>query len=187
MTQKKRATVLAHEHVREAVSLGDTVVDATVGNGHDTLFLAGLVGEEGNVIGFDVLEEALNSAKARLAEASVLERVSLHHVSHAELAQYCQTDASAVMFNLGYLPGGDQEAITLEGSTIAALEAALGVLGPGGVVTCVCYPGHPGGLEEAEAVLAWSQGLSPSYRAGCQNEKGRHEGRPFLVSVWRRD
>ncbi|WP_235597825.1 methyltransferase domain-containing protein, partial [Geobacillus stearothermophilus] len=52
----------------QAVNEGDIAVDATVGNGHDTVFLAELVGERGHVFGFDIQAEAIATARARLAE-----------------------------------------------------------------------------------------------------------------------
>jgi len=180
----KRATVLAHEAIAEVLRPGDLAIDATLGNGHDTLFLARLVGEGGRVIGFDIQAKAVASSLTRLTEAGVAERVELIQASHAEMTERVKGQAGAVLFNLGYLPGGDPETITQRESTLVALAQGCTLLRSGGILTCVCYPGHPGGLEEAEAVLNWSQALDPShYLATSENEKGRHEGRPFLVSV----
>jgi len=181
----KRATVLAHEQLATVVQAGDCVIDATLGNGHDALFLAELVGEKGRVIGFDVQAQAIESSRCRLAEAGVLERCDLVEASHARMMDFVPGKVSVVTFNLGYLPGADQETITKSRSTLEALDSSLKLLQPGGLITCVCYPGHSGGMEEAEAVLAWTINLSEEFRVEFYNEKGRHEGRPFLVSVLR--
>ena len=181
----KRATVLAHEQLKEVLRPGDRAIDATLGNGHDALFLAGLVGESGTVTGFDIQAGAIASSKARLTEAGVIDRCQLIESSHAEMADFVSKGVAAVTFNLGYLPGADQETITQSSSTLDALNAALNLLRGGGIITCVCYPGHPGGLEEAGAVLEWAEQLDDGkFRVETHNEKGRHEGRPFLVSVW---
>ncbi len=183
----KRATIIAHEKIAAHLKLGDHAIDATVGNGYDTLFLAEKVGAEGHVTGFDIQKEALASARRRLADAGVDDlRVTLRHASHAEMLQHTDQPVAAVMFNLGYLPGGNQEKITCTASTLPALDQAVSLLQVEGILTCVCYPGHPGGLEEAESILTWAAALDQEiYRVEMYNEKGRHEGRPFLVSLTR--
>lgn len=174
----KRPTQQAHEVVASVVREGETVVDATAGNGHDTLFLAGLVGETGKVIAFDIQTAAIESTRRRLEAADVADRVELHGESHTHMASWAEAGTvGAIMFNLGYLPGEDHSLITLAPYTLLALDAAVPLLRPGGVITIVCYPGHPGGGEEAEAVREWAQ-----QRGGEVFPQGR-EGAPFLV-VW---
>lgn len=150
------------EILSKVLEPGDIAVDATVGNGHDTLFLATCVGADGQVYGFDVQEEALASAKARLGEAGVLERVTLWQAGHEQMGERLamhRGQVKAVTFNLGYLPGGDKERVTVTSTTLPALEAALDLLAPGGLVTAMLYSGHPQGKEEAQAVLEWAKGL----------------------------
>lgn len=173
----KRATVLAHEVVAEVVREGDVVVDATAGNGYDTVFLAGLVGASGKVLGFDVQAAAIESSRARVESAGFADRVELFQESHARLAERVSGGVAAVMFNLGYLPGADHAVITETDETIRALEAAVSVLRPEGVVTVVCYPGHEGGDVEAVAVLNWAR------ERGGEVFPAAREGAPFLVVV----
>ena len=52
---------------------------------------------------------------------------------------------SVVAFNLGYLPKGDKSVITEIRSTIQALESAISLVRPKGVITIVSYVGHQGG------------------------------------------
>ncbi|MEW4531417.1 FAD-dependent oxidoreductase [Maioricimonas sp. JC845] len=152
---RRRLTQQAHQIVREVVAAGDVAVDATAGNGHDTRLLAQLVGERGRVFAFDVQEAALEQTAKRLREAG-LNNVTLLQRDHAGLAAAVPEDlhgqVAAVMFNLGYLPGGDHTIVTRTGSTLRALQAALAMLRPGGVMTVMVYRGHPGGAEEAAAV-----------------------------------
>lgn len=154
---------LTKQLVRAAVGSGATVIDATVGNGHDTLFLAELVGPSGRVFGFDVQESALMHARERLATAGVAERVTLIHAGHHTLLHSlpaaCIGTVRAAMFNLGYLPGSDKQVVTVPETTIAALDAVLGVLAPGGIVTVHVYTGHAGGMEEALRVQQWCDAL----------------------------
>ena len=140
---------LAHEIVAEALQVGDTAVDATLGNGHDALFLAGCVGSAGMVFGFDVQEAALLSTSARLEAAGVDQCCyQLMCESHAEMGRHVTGNVGAVMFNLGYLPGGDKTKITLPASTLAGLSAAVSLLSFGGILSVMCYPGHEGGADE---------------------------------------
>ncbi|MEM7144829.1 MAG: class I SAM-dependent methyltransferase [Verrucomicrobiota bacterium] len=186
---KERVTERAKALVREYVGKGDVVVDATVGNGYDTVFLAELVGVRsrtgsiaGKVIGFDVQEAAIVSASKRVPEG-LRGIVDLHLVGHEEMGRVVTGPVRAVMFNLGYLPGGDHGFVTEPGTTVAGLEAALGVLGPGGLVTVVVYPGHEGGAEEAVAVEEWVGGLGGEGKVLVNERGGGGEGVPYLVAV----
>lgn len=159
----------AHAALSEILADGDIAIDATVGNGHDTLFLARKVGERGTVYGFDIQEAALDTAYRRLQEEGLERRVSLYHAGHEVMAvvlpESVHGRVKAVMFNLGYLPGGDKQRTTGLNTTVAALEQALLLLAAGGVISVLAYTGHPGGREEAEAVKGWARALSPEY---CQ-------------------
>ncbi len=142
---------------------GDIAVDATAGNGHDAVFLARRVAPDGLVHCCDIQPAALDSTRARLAAAGLSDLARLHAAGHERLADILPAAARgrvrAVVFNLGYLPGGDETVTTRPETTLAALEAARAVLCPGGAIAVVCYTGHPGGPAEARAVEAWCAGL----------------------------
>lgn len=148
-------TELAHRASR--VKPGDVAIDATAGNGHDTLFLAERVGPAGIVYAFDIQEAALRSTAKRLAAAGMT-NVRLFQNDHAHMPSWIEPqhhgNIAAVMFNLGYLPGGDKTMITRTTSTLAAIDAGLQLLRLGGILTVLAYPGHPGGREEMLAVEA---------------------------------
>jgi predicted methyltransferase len=151
----KPFTEIAHDHVRAVLRPGDVAIDATVGNGHDTQFLAECVGPKGIVFGFDVQPDALERTAQRLAALN-LHNVTLVHRSHAamrsSLPMLKPGTVHAVMFNLGYLPGADKAITTAAESTIAAIRQTLELLGAGGIVTVLAYVGHSGGQAEADAV-----------------------------------
>ena len=67
--------------------------------------------------------------------------------------------AAVIVFNLGYLPGGDKEITTHTESTLCALQAALELLRVDGLLCVTVYWGHPSGREEREAVLRWAKNL----------------------------
>ncbi|MDD3270400.1 MAG: class I SAM-dependent methyltransferase [Syntrophomonadaceae bacterium] len=152
MNALRNATHLSHMLISRQVKQGDTVIDATCGNGKDTLFLARLVGCSGRIMAFDIQQQALESTRALLNEEGCEEQLSLIHDNHANIKSYIQSGVSAGMFNLGYLPGGDHTTKTNPRDTVLAVNCLLEILNPGGVVTVVSYPGHTGGLEEYAAL-----------------------------------
>jgi predicted methyltransferase len=153
-----RLTELAHERWRAVLRPGDTAVDATVGNGHDTLALARLVGPTGRVVGFDIQPDALFAARQRLDDADFLD-ARLFFDDHRKIAEFVPGPVRVVCFNLGYLPGGDKTITTRKDSTIDALNRASKMLLPGGLLTVVGYRGHPGGAEETDAVRGYLKTL----------------------------
>ncbi|RYD64173.1 MAG: methyltransferase domain-containing protein [Verrucomicrobiaceae bacterium] len=180
MTAPERPTARAHREIAAVLREGDLAIDATAGNGHDTVFLAKLVGEAGKVIAFDVQEQAIASTRDRLTAENLLERAKLVHGSHSLIPEHAAAGStSAVMFNLGYLPGGDHTVITRTDETLQALEGALSVLKPGGILTIVCYPGHEGGDAESAAVVAWAE----KHDAEVFRREDTLKPAPFLVLV----
>lgn len=146
------AVHLIHLLISETLSSGGVAIDATAGNGLDTLFLARQVGAQGRVYAFDIQSGALQKASLLLEEAGVLDRVILINSNHADLEQLVAEPVDAVIFNLGYLPGGDHNLVTTGDTTVRALNSALKMLKNNGRIGLVIYTGHPGGQEELAAV-----------------------------------
>ena len=156
-----RTTELAMKITLEYVKPGDTAVDATCGTGQDTVSLAEAVGEAGQVIAFDIQEKAIELTEARLRESG-LANVRLFRESFAAMGEHIEDNtAAAVVFNLGYLPGGDHSITTVAGETLAGLEAALRAIRPGGIVTVVLYDGHEEGNREKQQVVDRAAALDP--------------------------
>ncbi len=157
----------AHNLIRDTLHPGDIAVDATVGNGHDTLFLVEQVSPSGRVFGFDIQQAAIESTKAKFLQTHSPECLTLIHANHADMAdkipENYHGNISAIMFNLGYLPGGDKNIITLTDSTITALHNASQLLSSKGIITVMAYPGHPGGDLETEQVKNWCEQLDKDY------------------------
>ena len=149
----KKPLLLARELIKMSVTPGDTVVDATAGNGNDTLFLAELVGDRGKVYAFDIQQEAIIRTRERLLQAQMLSRVQLICSGHEHMGGIINENVTAVMFNLGYLPGRDHSFVTKPDTTLAALQASLNIVKSGGVITLVLYSGHPGGEVEKELII----------------------------------
>ncbi|MET3505902.1 class I SAM-dependent methyltransferase [Halalkalibacter oceani] len=153
--------------LEKALEEGDTALDCTVGNGHDTVFLAGLVGEEGQVLGFDIQAAAIENTRARLREARLEDRVTLFQQSHEHAAdQLAGANAQrlkAAIFNLGYLPGGDKAIVTRPESTISAVQSLLELMQPGGIIVLVIYHGHREGQHEKKELLSYAESIDQRY------------------------
>ena len=154
----------AHSVVRSHLSAGGFAVDATLGNGYDTLFLAQSVGKNGHVFGFDIQSLALAATRLRLQQYGLQQRATLYHASHADMLDNIPLNVhgkiQALMFNLGYLPGADKNLMTQPTSTLQGLNASLTLLAMRGVITVMAYPGHAGGDQESENVAAWCAELA---------------------------
>lgn len=169
--------------LREVIREGDIAIDATAGNGHDTVFLAECVGASGRVLAFDIQQAAIEASKARVEEAGLLDRVNFHHCSHVRMGEFVETASVAVvMFNLGYLPGEDHDITTQMEESIQALEASALALKPGGNLSVICYPGHAAGASEAEAVENWlTTQTKSSWRLAKYAMCGTLRPAPFLL------
>lgn len=153
------ATRMSHIILDHFLQEGQRAVDATAGNGADTVFLAAKVGPAGQVYAFDIQEEALVRTRERLLQHDCLERVILIHDSHENLQNHLTPPVQAVIYNLGYLPGGNKEIATTAESTYKSLEQARELLAPGGVLAVVVYTGHPGGGQEGQRVKEFFHSL----------------------------
>lgn len=168
MNRPAPLTQVAQQAVAATLAPGARAVDATMGNGHDTLFLARQVAPNGRVAAFDIQQTALGNTRRRLQEAGLLALVRLHHCGHEQMRHQLPDDwqgrVGAVMFNLGYLPGGDKKIVTRAESTLSALDQALALLRPDGLLSVLLYRDHPGADSESDAVTAWMAKLPPGCR-----------------------
>ncbi|GEK91330.1 class I SAM-dependent methyltransferase [Alkalibacterium kapii] len=172
--------------IEQAVQSGDTVIDATVGNGHDTLHLARLVGDSGKVIGFDIQKSALTVTQKRLKETGVDARVTLHHKGHETIDEVLSPadSVSLVVYNLGYLPKGDKSIVTTPASTLKSIELALSYLKKNGLVLLMVYYGHEGGPEEKDALLKYVETLPQKEYSVLQYQYlNQKNSPPFLIAI----
>lgn len=176
-----RLTELAQSAIQSVARPGDCLLDATAGNGYDTLFLARLAGPKGKVFAFDIQESALQSTAVRLQTQNHLAPVCLILASHerveAGISGHWQGKLNAAMFNLGFLPKGDKNLVTQPHSTLAGLRQAWDLLAPGGRITLIAYHGHPGGSEEACLIRRWLESHDPE-RLRFQSLRPRQRQRP---------
>ncbi|MCF6138355.1 class I SAM-dependent methyltransferase [Pseudalkalibacillus berkeleyi] len=186
-----RVLPFAKELLQKVVEPGGIVVDATMGNGHDTVYLAELVGETGQVYGFDVQEKAVTNTKERLQERGLENRAQILLKGHESVKEVIPSDqhgqVQAAIFNLGYLPGSDKQIITKPDSTLKAVQSLLDILRPGGLIILVVYYGHEGGSEEKEQLMSYLKELDqPTAHVMQYQFINQKNNPPFLIAVEKR-
>ena len=170
---------------------GDTVCDATCGNGHDTAFLAQQIGPTGRLVAIDIQAAAMEATAARVTEVLPDEEhrptIEFALGSHGDIQQHVGSNvASLICFNTGYLPNSDKTVKTEIDSTIAALEGSLEALCEGGLVSMLCYTGHDGGMEEYEAIRDFAAGLPAAHWKTSEFRLLNSPTAPIMVLIWKR-
>lgn len=188
MKESSSVTETAHRLWREHIRPGDLVCDATAGNGHDALFLAEQVGPAGRVWAIDCQEAAIASTRQRLlaSDPALLDRIELIHGCHSQWPKALTPGTVQLcVYNLGYLPHGDHTCTTQTDTTLKSLRGMETLLAPGGLISCTCYVGHPGGAEEARCVEQWATSLSP--REWCTQKISwlNRSSCPFLILAYK--
>lgn len=158
--KKYQITQWCAKFIRDHVQPGDICIDATMGNGNDTLLLSQLAGETGKVLAFDIQEMALVNTRKRLTDSSAPENYTLLLESHTKISKYADENTiSCIVFNFGYLPGGDHAKATLAANSISAMEQGLRLLKKDGMMSLCIYSGGDSGFEERDAILTWLKTL----------------------------
>lgn len=176
---------LAHKWMKEYIKEGAVCIDATAGRGYDTAFLCELVGPSGKVMAFDIQEEAVVSTKALLKEKKLQADVYLE--SHSQMGVYAESGSvDGIMFNFGYLPGGNHQICTYKEESIRAIEMGLKLLKQQGVMTLCIYHGGDTGFEEKEAIMAYLKTIdSKKYTVVVSEFVNRPNYPPIFVGIIR--
>ncbi|CEG28274.1 class I SAM-dependent methyltransferase [Bacillus sp. B-jedd] len=181
----------ARNLLEKAVGEGGAAVDATMGNGHDTLFLAKLVGSNGHVFAFDVQAGALDATRKRLEEHDAEKQATLLLAGHEQAASLIPKNLhgkiNGAIFNLGYLPGSDKSVITKPGTTISAVQQLLEMLAPKGIIVLVVYHGHEGGADERDSLLEYVRGIDQKSAHVLQYQFiNQLNNPPFIIAIEKR-
>lgn len=184
MVMLKNVLKFAHDLLSGCLNVGDIAVDGTMGNGHDTLFLAQCVGETGRVFAFDIQAAALENTRQKLKENNLLSRCCLILTGHENMAQHVCEPIAAAVFNLGYLPHGNHAITTQPQTSLQAIQAALTLLKNKGLLVLVLYHGHETGKVESQAILDFATQLSPQqFRVLKYDFINQINSPPFLIAI----
>lgn len=174
---------LAHRYWSALLSPEDIAIDATCGNGHDAVFLASLGVK---LYALDIQKEALDEARRKMEAMGVSSRVSLIKGCHSRFPEeIAPGSVKLIVYNLGYLPGGDKSVTTEVPTTLKSVQRAAELLTPGGVISITCYPGHPEGKNEEEQLLLFAQALDPKRWSCCRHQWVNRKNSPSLLLIQR--
>lgn len=179
-------TQVAHQYLQSVLQAGDLAIDATAGNGYDSVVCAQCIQPGGELHFIDCQAQAITATEQRLAQIQGLQcrlipRLGDHAQVLARLQARFTGRAKAIIFNLGYLPGSDKRIQTQAHSTRCALEAAQQLLHPKGLMLVTAYRGHPGGQEEADCVAQWmEQAVQNGAQASCHSPENTRAIPPQL-------
>lgn len=177
---------LAHSYWARLIRHKDSVIDATCGNGHDTLKLCELAIKQnlGFVHALDIQKDAIKNASERceaILEESERDRIKFYCQSHASFPHTIEKKSiRLIVYNLGYLPGGSKELTTFLETTIESLLSAKELIQPGGAISVTCYPGHLEGKKEEEALSHLAASFSPKEWSSCHHRWVNRKDSPSL-------
>ena len=155
----KNSVALTRNIISHFVKEGYIVADCTVGNGHDTLLLARMVGKGGRVYGFDIQSVAIDRTQNKLMEHGLEQRVILINSGHENIGKHVEDRLHLAIYNLGYLPGGDKKITTIPDTTLESIAQTLTLLYNNGLLLVTCYTGHEGGEIERQRVEEYLMSL----------------------------
>lgn len=180
---------LAHSYWSQLVRIGDTIIDATCGNGYDTLKLCQLAlsGDKGTIYAFDIQKEAIDSAQQHLSlhlSADIQQRLVFQQRCHSTFPDWIHMESiKLIVYNLGYLPGGNKKQTTQTRTTLQSLQQAFILLQPGGMISITCYPGHAEGSQEQQSILDEVYRLSPNEWSCCHHVWLNRKEAPSLLVI----
>lgn len=156
----------------------DITVDATCGNGNDTLMLAKLSNQ---VFAFDIQKKAVDKTR-KLLNSNGVKNVKLICDGHEKIGEYLNEytgKISLITFNLGYLPGGNKKLTTNTKTTLKAIKQSLALLNKKGVILVTCYP-HKEGKKESDAIISFLNENNVNYNVYHNTNK---QDTPFLIEI----
>lgn len=174
-------TELAHQIWKKHLSPDAVVIDATCGNGKDTLYLASLLDLQGSLYGYDIQESAILQTESLLKQTLSKEKQARIHLHLASHESFFEQEADLIVYNLGYLPGGQKNITTQTKVTLHSLSEALRILKPGGMISVMLYPGHEEGEKEEAAILDFASSLDSKWQVLHQKWLNRQKAPSLLL------
>lgn len=168
-----------HERFCYYIKPNSLVIDATIGNGNDTLYIANIA-TKGHVFGFDIQKQAIDNTKKLLKEKT-FNNVTLYQENHTNMKDVLKEyigKISLITFNLGYLPNGDKKVSTNVKDTISAIKASLELVHNKGIILITVYPGHEEGLKESNKLKEFLKDKNVTYYYNTDNKEA-----PYLIEI----
>jgi len=169
------------ETIKKTLKEDSIVIDATMGNGHDTLFLRKQLNDDGFIYGFDIQKAAIERTKDRLVQNNCYDHVKLIHDSHENFKKYIEAPVDLILYNLGYLPKGDKSITTESDQTLKSVKEGMGLLRSGGVIIITVYPGHLPGALELEVLSDYLKTINQKKYAVMKVDFFNYKNKPPVV------
>ena len=151
---------IVHKILKMHIKPGDFCIDATAGNGHDSVYLCELTGKEGKLLAMDIQQSAVDSTAANLAEHGFSGMSTVVCTSHSDIDKYAEPNsADCIVFNFGWLPGGSHDVFTRAETSIPAIKKSLDILKPGGLLSLCVYYGRNNGYSERDTIMEFVSSL----------------------------
>jgi hypothetical protein len=166
---------IAHDIIKRYLKRFDVAVDATLGNGYDTDFLSNNFKK---VFSFDIQSSAVENYRVKNKDNVILE-----NRSHENLKEFINCEVDCIMYNLGFLPGGDKSITTTVSSTISSIKEALTLLSAGGIISIAVYNGHEEGKREETAILDFVKNLPKKQFAVLLHSFINRINAPMLIII----
>lgn len=167
---------ISHYIIDKFLENKNIAVDATLGNGHDTDFLAENFKK---VYAFDIQKCACDSYEDKNKE-----NVQVVNNSHEYIKDYVLENPDCIMYNLGFLPGGNKEITTMHESSLKSIKDGLEILKSGGIMSVAIYRGHDEGKVEENIIIDYVKRL-PKDKYGVMEHcfLNRSETAPILLII----
>ncbi|NLK95153.1 MAG: rRNA methylase [Clostridiales bacterium] len=167
---------IAHYIIMNFIQNKEVAIDGTLGNGHDTDFLSRNFKE---VYSFDIQKGACDKY-LKICPGNV----KVINNSHENILEYVDKSVDCIMYNLGFLPGGDKSITTNHDSSLKSIKSGLKILAEGGIMTIALYRGHEEGKKEEEIILSYLKQINKSqYGVMIHNFHNRSEEAPMLIVI----
>ncbi len=177
--KQSQITYWCHEMIRSQAKKGGLYIDATMGNGNDTLMLCEMAGDAGEVFAFDIQQQALVATKNLLEKHQVTSNFHLLLDGHENMDKYIkELSADVICFNFGYLPGGDHSIATKADTSLVAIQRGLELLKLGGMMSLCVYSGGDTGFEEKDCILNYLKKLPAREYTVIVNQYFNRENNP---------
>lgn len=151
-------------------------IDATLGNGHDTDYLSSKFKK---VYAFDIQK---SPCEAYMSKAK--DNVKVINDSHHKLKDYIKEPVDCILYNLGYLPGGDKTITTICETSLLSIKIGLELLDYGGIMSICIYKGHNEGKREETCILSYVKNLPKNDFAVMEHSYlNRDTNAPTLIII----
>lgn len=174
------AKVLMKDFINSLNKNNIICVDATLGNGFDSLYLSSLLNEKGTIYGYDIQEQAIINSNKLFKDhnvTNVITKLSSH--------EYIEEDnIDLAIFNLGYLPGFDKSIKTNKETTMKAIKNLLPKMNKDNMLIVIClYVGHEEGFEESIVIDEFVKSLPSNEYMVSKYQNYNRPSSPYLISI----